>query len=226
MQYAGGQACIHTLHQAYYSASPRNSGKTKATIDEIKESNHMKMLKEIRRRLQLAENDEWNRLLSSHMDYNPHRKEDEKRRGHGRGVAATTRPAEGDVTSPARQHQRSVPSAGRKRPRTKQPPKKLKALLQRMSRATTTRNWKPQGKSKQNEKQGTRNDHWCGQKENPCTHSWSSTGPQRTEKQSLKSNRSSTKRAPSSCGVDSGLDQRGARTPRNESMECSTDSTT
>ena len=36
--------------------------------DEIKESNQMKMLNEIRRRLQLAEKGEWHPLLSNHME--------------------------------------------------------------------------------------------------------------------------------------------------------------
>ena len=50
MQHAGGQACLHTSHQAYYPASPRNRSKTMATKkDEIKESNQSNMLKEIRR---------------------------------------------------------------------------------------------------------------------------------------------------------------------------------
>ena len=68
----------------------------------MKESNHMKMLKEIRRRLQLAEKGEWNRLLSSHMEDYPRSAKGEKRRGHGRGIAASTRPVERDVTSPSK----------------------------------------------------------------------------------------------------------------------------
>ena len=41
-------------------------------------------------------------------------------------------------------------------------------------------------------------------------------------KQSHKSNRNNTKKI----DVDNNLDRREARTPRNESMECSTDRTT
>ena len=59
MQHAGGQACFYTLHQAYYLASPRNKKQNEGDEkDEIKESSQMKMLKEIRRRLQLAEKGE------------------------------------------------------------------------------------------------------------------------------------------------------------------------
>ena len=47
--------------------------------------------------------------------------EDKETEGHGRRLATTARPPKCNVSSPARQHQRSLPSAGRTGSRTKQP---------------------------------------------------------------------------------------------------------
>ena len=106
MQHDGGQACFYTLHQACFSASPRNKKQNEDDEkDEMKESNYMKMLKEIRRRLQLAEKGEWNRLLSSHMEDYPRsakkaRKEEDTGEGSQRArdlENATSRAQQGNI---------------------------------------------------------------------------------------------------------------------------------
>ena len=54
----------------------------------------MKMLKEIRRRLQLAEKGEWYKLLSSHLEYYPRKTSKtrkEKDTGEGRNEHATSK---------------------------------------------------------------------------------------------------------------------------------------
>ena len=87
--------------------SPETKGKRRRRKDEIKECNQIKMLKEIRRRLQLAEKGEWQ----------PHGQIACASKDTGEG---SLRARERDVTSPARQHERSMPSAGWKRPCTTQ----------------------------------------------------------------------------------------------------------
>ena len=67
--------------------------------DGIKESNQMKMLKEIRRRLQLAEKGEWHKLLSSHLEDCP-RKTSKTRKGSQRTrdlQNATSRAQQGNI---------------------------------------------------------------------------------------------------------------------------------
>ena len=73
--------------------------------DGIKESNQMKMLKEIRRRLQLAEKGEWHKLLSSHLEDYP-RKTSKTRREEDTGEGsqrtrdlqnATSRAQQGNI---------------------------------------------------------------------------------------------------------------------------------
>ena len=81
------------------SVSHSKPKKQKQNEGGSKESNHMKMMKETRRRLQLSEKDEWNRLLSSHTGGPPaQRQEGEKRRGHRRGIAASTRAQQGNIS--------------------------------------------------------------------------------------------------------------------------------
>ena len=89
----------------------------------MKESNQMKMLKEIRRRLQLAEKGEWHKLLGNHLeDYARKTKKTKKEEDTGEGSQRARDLQKRNVQSPARQHQRSMPSAGRTGTRTKQPP--------------------------------------------------------------------------------------------------------
>ena len=89
----------------------------------IKESNQMKMLKEIRRRLQLAEKGEWHKLLSSHLeDYTRKTKKTKSEEDTSEGSQrARDMQNACNVSSPARQPQRSLPSAGRTGASTKQP---------------------------------------------------------------------------------------------------------
>ena len=84
--------------------------------NEIKESDQMKMLKEIRKKTAAGRERRMELTLEQpHGGLPTQREEGEKRRRHPRGIAASTRLTERDVTSPARQHQRNMPSAGRKR---------------------------------------------------------------------------------------------------------------
>ena len=185
--------------------------------DEIKESNQMKMMQELRRRLQLAEKGEWNRLLSSHTEDYPRsakkaRKEENKGEGSQRArdqQNATPRAQQGNIRGACQ----ALVGRGLA-PNGQDKVEKVKSMV---AMDVTSDEHKELENARKEAKQSTRNDHWRGQKENSCSHikAGAARGPS-----GLRNNH------PSNCSVDSGLDQKEARTPRNESMERSTDSTT
>ena len=111
MEYAGKRACFYTLTKANRRRRKRRNQRKQP--NENAEGNPKKTAAGRERRLEPT-------LEQPHGRLPTLRKEGEKRRGHGRGIAASARPTERDVTSPAKQHQKSMPNAGRKRPCTKQ----------------------------------------------------------------------------------------------------------
>ena len=114
--------------------------------DEIKECNRMKMLKEIRRRLQLAERGGWNRLLSSHTEDCPRSaKKARKEEDTVEGITASTRPTERDYIRGACQAQVRRGLA----PNSQESVEKVERMVA----------MGPKERGKPNETQSTRNDH-------------------------------------------------------------------
>ena len=174
----------------------RATQQTQEASAGIKESSQMKMQKEIRRRLRLAEKGEWHKLLSSHLEDHPRktsktRKEEDTGEGSQRTrdlQNATCRAQQGNIRGACQ----ALVGRGLA-PNNHETVAKVKNMV---ALDVTTDEYKELEDTRKEasklKKQGTRDDNRSGS--NSRSQSWSCTRSQRTQKQPHHSNRSSTLR--------------------------------